>query len=127
MSKPEENIGKRGKQTHETHIIRMSYCPNSSKAYTHLTLGEKKFHVLGTEATKVGSDLVCSNNGVSLFPSPGSMAKGEDGAEGEVVLFGCSIALIQYSIMRWSGSVADDGFSLHPSLPPSARRPHPRQ
>ena len=57
----------------------------------------------GTEATKVGSDLVCSNNGVSLFPSPGSMAKGEeDGEDGEVVLFGCSIALIQYSIMRWS-------------------------
>ena len=86
--------------------------------------------MLGTEATKVGSDLVCSNNGVSLFPSPGSMAKGEDGAEeGEVVLFGCSIALIQYSIMRWSGSlgrsVDDDGFSLHPSLPPRRDGPIP--
>ena len=115
MSKPEENIGKGGKQTHETHIIRMSYCPNSSKAYTHLTLGEKKFHMLGIEATKVGSDLDCSNNGVSLSRFDG---KGRgDRTEGEVVLFGCSIALIQYSIMRWSvldGWPPPSGF---PSLP----------
>ena len=79
--------------------------------------------MLGTEATKVGSDLVCSNNGVSLFPSPGSMAKGEeDGEDGEVVLFGCSIALIQYSIMRWSGSVGRSvgpTTMAFPSIPPS--------
>ena len=53
------------------------------------------------ERRKLGLIWSGSNNGVPLSSSPDAMAK-----EGEVVLFGCSIALIQYSIMRWSGSLA---------------------
>ena len=80
------------------------------------TLG-KKFMLSGAREVGLGlmGGWVGSNNGPWISLSlPATMFDRE--WKREVVLFGCSIALIQYSIMRWSAAVSRwlHGCSLPP-------------